>query len=88
MVIWEPTLLNLPDEMPRVDVEEHKTRYRTLLAISRLYRAHPERFGIVKVWRPKTSARPISPRSCPTRPSRRGGSLVFSAPPAASIRPS
>ena len=54
MVMWEPMLLNLPDEMPRVDFEEHKTRYRTLLAISRLYRAHPERFGIVKVWRPKT----------------------------------
>jgi hypothetical protein len=53
MVMWEPTLLNLPDEMPRVDFEEHKTRYRTLLAIARLYREKPERFGIVKVWRPK-----------------------------------
>jgi hypothetical protein len=53
MVMWEPMLLNLPDEMPRVDFEEHKTRYRTLQAISRLYRKHPERFGIVKVWRPK-----------------------------------
>ena len=46
-------LLNLPEDMPRVDFEEHKTRYRTLLAIKREYRAHPERFGIVKVWRPK-----------------------------------
>jgi hypothetical protein len=53
MVMWEPALLNLPDEMPRVDFEEHKTRYRTLQAISRLYRKHPERFGVVKVWRPK-----------------------------------
>ena len=53
MVMWEPMLLDLPDEMPRVDFEEHKTRYRTLQAISRLYRQHPERFGIVKVWRPK-----------------------------------
>jgi hypothetical protein len=53
MVMWEPMLLNLPCELPRVDFEEHKTRYRTLLAISRIYRAHPERFGIVKVWRPK-----------------------------------
>ena len=53
MVVWEPMLLALPDEMPRVDFEEHKTRYRTLLSISRQYRAHPERFGIVKVWRPK-----------------------------------
>jgi hypothetical protein len=53
MVIWEPMLLNLPDEMPGVDFEEHKTRYRTLQAIAKLYRAHPERFGIVKVWRPR-----------------------------------
>ena len=36
-----------------MDYEEHKTRYRTLLAIAREYRAHPERFGVVKVWRPK-----------------------------------
>ena len=53
MVMWEEALLDLPDEMPRVDFEEHKTRYRTLQAIARQYRAHPERFGIVKVWRPK-----------------------------------
>jgi len=52
MVMWEPMLLNLSETMPRVDYEEHKTRYRTLLAISKIYRAHPERFGIVKVWRP------------------------------------
>ena len=51
MVIYEPTLLNLPDEMPLVDFEEHKTRYRTLQAIARQYAANPERFGIVKVWR-------------------------------------
>jgi hypothetical protein len=53
MVILEPMLLALPDELPRVDYEEHKTRYCTLLAIAREYRAHPERFGVVKVWRPK-----------------------------------
>jgi hypothetical protein len=53
MVMWEPMLLGLSDEMPRVDYEEHKTRYRTLLAIARAYRAHPERFGVVKVWRPR-----------------------------------
>ena len=35
MVMWEPALLDLPDAMPRVDYEEHKTRYRTLLAIAR-----------------------------------------------------
>ena len=53
MVMWEPALLNLPEECPRVDFEEHKTRFRTLQAIARQYRAHPECFGIVKVWRPK-----------------------------------
>jgi hypothetical protein len=55
MVMWEQALFNLPQEMPHVDFEEHKTRYRTMLAIAKLYRAHPERFGIVKVWRPKRS---------------------------------
>jgi hypothetical protein len=56
MVMLEPMLLGLPEEMPRVDYEEHKTRYRTLLAIAREYRANPERFGVVKVWRPKNIA--------------------------------
>ncbi len=58
MVVSEEALLNLPTEMPRVDFEEHKTRFLTLLAIAREYRAHPERFGIVKVWRPKELTRP------------------------------
>ena len=53
MVMWEQALLDLSDEMPKVDFEEHKTRYRTLLAIARQYRLHPERFGVVKIWRPK-----------------------------------
>jgi hypothetical protein len=53
MVMWEEALLSLPVECPHVDFEEHKTRFRTLQAIARQYRAHPERFGIVKVWRPK-----------------------------------
>jgi hypothetical protein len=53
MVILESMLLNLPEGMPRVDFEEHKQRYRTLQSIAKLYRAHPERFGIVKVWRPR-----------------------------------
>ena len=59
MVIWEQALLDLPAEMPRVDFEEHKTRYRTLLAVAREYRAYPERFGIVKVWRPRRVPVPI-----------------------------
>lgn len=56
MVMWEQALLELPEELPRVDFEEHKTRYRTLLSIARQYRTNPERFGIVKVWRPKQVA--------------------------------
>ena len=59
MVIYEPTLLNLPDEMPLVVFEEHKTRYRTLQAIARQYAASPERFGIVKVWRHRAHGVPV-----------------------------
>jgi hypothetical protein len=59
MVVWEQALLNLPEKLPRVDFEEHKTRYRTLLAIAREYRARPDRFGVVKVWRPKQSHPPM-----------------------------
>jgi hypothetical protein len=56
MVMWEQELLSLPEAMPRVSFEQHKTRYRTLLAIAREYRAHPERFGVVNVWRPTGTA--------------------------------
>lgn len=56
MVMYEPMLLALPAELPRVDFEEHKTRYRTLLSIAQQYRQHPERFGMVKVWRPPAGA--------------------------------
>jgi len=59
MVVWEKALLDLPAETPQVDHEEHKTRYHTLVAIAREYRAHPERFGIVKVWRPRRAQVPI-----------------------------
>jgi hypothetical protein len=53
MVMYEPMLLSLPEAPPRVDFEEHKTRYRTLLSIAKQYRERPEHFGLVKVWRPK-----------------------------------
>jgi hypothetical protein len=53
MVMWEETLLSLPSEFPHFERKEHQTRYRTLQAIARQYRAHPERFGIVHIWRPK-----------------------------------
>ena len=52
MVMWEDALRSLPAQCPAVDIEEHRTRFRTLQAIAQQYRAHPERFGIVKVWRP------------------------------------
>ena len=60
MVMWEQALLDLPAECPRVDFEEHKTRFRTLQAIAKQYRARPERFGIVNVWRPKQADAPTS----------------------------
>ncbi len=56
MVMWENALLDLPDVCPKVDLEEHRSRFRTLQAISRQYKAHPERFGHVNVWRPREPA--------------------------------
>ena len=58
MVVYEPMLESLPAECPRVDFEEHRTRYRTLQAIAAQYAANPERFGIVKVWRHRTDTGP------------------------------
>ena len=52
MVMWEDALLALPEECPAVDFPEHRNRYHTLQEIGRQYRRHPERFGVVKVWRP------------------------------------
>jgi len=57
MVVLEETLKNLPPDCPRVDTEEHKTRYRTLQAIARQYAKNPAHFGIVRVWRPKHPTR-------------------------------
>jgi hypothetical protein len=62
MVMWEETLRNLPSECPRVDFEEHRTRYRSLQAIARLYAARPECFGIVKVWRPRAAGEGMQTR--------------------------
>lgn len=56
MVMWEDALLSLPAECPRVEKEEHKTRFRTLQAIARQYRKSPECFGVVKMWRPRAAA--------------------------------
>jgi hypothetical protein len=51
--MWERSLLSLPAEPPRFARKEHATRYRTLQEVARQYRAHPERFGVVHLWRPK-----------------------------------
>jgi hypothetical protein len=57
MVVLEETLRNLPVDCPKVDYEEHKTRYRTLQSIARQYAKNPAHFGIVRVWRPKAPTR-------------------------------
>jgi hypothetical protein len=58
MVVLEETLRNLPADCPRVDFEEHKTRYRTLQSIARQYAKNPSHFGIIRVWRPKQPTQP------------------------------
>jgi hypothetical protein len=70
-VMWEQALLNLPETCPRVDSEEHKTRYGTLQAVARQYKAHPERFGAVNVWRPKEIAMVPSAVLGASRPEQR-----------------
>jgi hypothetical protein len=56
MVMYEASLLSLPEHCPLVEKEEHKTRYRTLQAIARQYATNPERFGTVNVRRRKSDA--------------------------------
>ncbi len=58
MVLYEPMLVALSDEMPEVDHEEHKTRYRTLLLISG---ALPEKSRAVR-----NRAHLAGPRTGPT----------------------
>ena len=53
MMLNEVELLNFPTELATVEREEHKTRFDTLKAIAAQYKTNPERFGLVKVWRPK-----------------------------------
>jgi hypothetical protein len=59
MVINERELLDFPQDGVSVMRPEHETRLRTLRAIARQYKEeharnpdHPERFGILVVWRP------------------------------------
>jgi hypothetical protein len=42
----------LEEPGPRLRRPEHTTRLQTLRCIARQYQAHPERFGVVSVWRP------------------------------------
>lgn len=51
MMIAERELISLPAHTD-VEREEHHNRFRTLQSIARQYKASPQRFGIVKVWRP------------------------------------
>jgi hypothetical protein len=60
MVMWEEALRNLPDECPRVEIEDHRIRFKTLQAIARQYAASPECFGVVKIWR-RREANAVSP---------------------------
>lgn len=53
MVMWEDALRSLPAECPQVDIEEHRTRFKTLQAIARQYAVSPDCFGVVKIWRPR-----------------------------------
>lgn len=52
MVVREEELLNFPDTV-KFTRPEHETRFETLKAIAQQYKEHPERFGILHVWRPK-----------------------------------
>ena len=56
MVMWEPALLNLPERCPGRRLRGAPDALCTLQAIAQQYRTTPERFGIVKVWRPKDTA--------------------------------
>jgi hypothetical protein len=60
LVMWEEALKRLPEHCPGVECTEHKTRLRTLQAIAKQYRAHPERFGVVKMWRPQGMPRDLA----------------------------
>jgi hypothetical protein len=60
LVMWEEALKRLPEHCPGVEYAEHKTRLRTLQAVAAQYRAHPERFGVVKMWRPQGMPRDLA----------------------------
>jgi hypothetical protein len=51
MMVSEAELLRFPDSLPSFEREEHRARFATLRAVARQYAAHPERFGVIKVWR-------------------------------------
>ncbi len=80
MVMWEEALRNLPAECPRVDFEEHKTRFRTLQAIARQYAESPHCFGIVKVWRPRVPRDVLPPAIVAARTIRPDGRIAAFEP--------
>jgi hypothetical protein len=45
---------------PRLRRPEHATRLATLRCIARQYQAHPERFGLVSVWRPAAAGAAVA----------------------------
>lgn len=49
MVIQKDQLLNLPDEMPKLERPQHSTRYETLKKMAEVYRQEPEHFLEVEI---------------------------------------
>ena len=49
MVIKKETLLNLPAELPKLESENHRTRFRTLQKLAEEYRVRPGRFLEVEI---------------------------------------
>ena len=63
MVILETEIAAFLEEPgPRLRRPEHATRLATLRCIARQYNAHPERFGVVSVWRPATAGASVALR--------------------------
>jgi hypothetical protein len=63
MVILEAEIAAFLEEPgPRLRRPEHATRLASLRCIARQYNAHPERFGVVSVWRPAAGGASVALR--------------------------
>jgi hypothetical protein len=54
MVVYEPELRAFPDigdMRPETRVGAQQTRFISLSEVARQYRMHPERFGVIRMWR-------------------------------------